>query len=228
MKISVIIPAYNEEKRIETCLKNIVTQIEKPFEVIVVDNNCTDKTAEIARKFGAKIVKEKEQGTRSARDAGFNAAKGDIIARTDADTLVPLDWTRKIRESFEQDDALLGLSGPGRYYDIPSFIQYKNWISSMAPQFLRFFMKHDGLLGFNLAIRRETWNLVKKEVCLDDKNIHEDGDLAIHIARHGKVKLDRSMVARTSLRQLKKIEKLYDYLIRRSFQTVSRKRHPRN
>ena len=57
--ISIVIPAYNEEKRIEACLKNIVTQIEKPFEVIVVDNNCTDKTAEIAREFEQNNLKIK-------------------------------------------------------------------------------------------------------------------------------------------------------------------------
>jgi hypothetical protein len=84
------------------------------------------------------------------------------------------------------------------------------------------------MLGFNLAIRKDTWDLIKNEVCLDDMKIHEDGDLAIHVARHGKVSLDHSMVVHTSLRQLKKRGKLFDYLIRRSFETVSRKRHPKS
>ena len=62
MKVSVVIPSYNEEKYIGRCLEGIALQIEKPDEVIVVDNNCTDKTVEIAEKFGATIIKEKKQG----------------------------------------------------------------------------------------------------------------------------------------------------------------------
>jgi len=62
MKISVVIPAYNEEKLLKKTLESIRDQIEKPFEIIVVDNNSTDKTAQVAKKMGAIVIKEVKQG----------------------------------------------------------------------------------------------------------------------------------------------------------------------
>ncbi len=225
MKISVIIPVYNDAKYLKACLKSLKEQAEKPYEIIVVDNNSTDNTVEVAKKFGAKIIKEKVQGIRPARDAGFNAAKGDILARTDADTIVPQDWTKRIRESFEKDSALLGLSGTAHYYDIPNILQQKNWIATSAPKFVKFFMKHDGMLGFNLALSKKTWDMVKNEVCLDDKQMHEDADLAIHIAKYGKVFFDKNIIVHTSLRQIKLKTELIDYLVLKSIKTVWHKKH---
>jgi glycosyltransferase involved in cell wall biosynthesis len=219
-KISVVVPTFNEEARIETCLNKILDQIEKPFEIIVVDNNSTDKTAKIAQKMGAKIVKETVQGRRAARDAGFNAATGDIIARTDADTLVPTDWTKKIRKAFEKDWDLLGYSGSGHFYGFPSFLQFNNWLATGSSRFVKTTMKHDGMMGFNLAIKKQAWDLIKNEVCLEDKIVHEDMDLAIHIARHGKVKFDKSLVVHTSSRQIRNLKVLIEYIFR-GFKTAA-------
>jgi glycosyltransferase involved in cell wall biosynthesis len=224
-KISVVIPAFNEELRIATCLNKILAQIEKPFEIIVVDNNSTDKTARIAKKMGAKVVKESVQGRRAARDAGFNAATGDIIARIDADTLIPPDWTRKIREHFEKDEKLMGVSGSAHYYDFPEMLQYKNWIIPGASQFVKFFRRHDGLFGFNLALRKSVWEKIKGEICLDDDKIHEDTDLAIHIAKYGKVLLDKTILVETSLRQLQRKKEYFDYFVLKTLRSVDPRRH---
>jgi glycosyltransferase involved in cell wall biosynthesis len=63
MKISIVIPAHNEELSIEATLKAAQSQDYPDFEIILVDNNCTDKTAEIATKMGVKVVSEKNKGT---------------------------------------------------------------------------------------------------------------------------------------------------------------------
>ena len=102
MKVSVVIPAFNEEKYIGKCLKSVVNQIMPADEIIVVNNNCTDKTEVIAKKFGARIVKEKVQGMTPARNRGFNSVKYEIIARTDADTVVPKDWIKIIKNNFKK------------------------------------------------------------------------------------------------------------------------------
>ncbi|GBD34499.1 putative glycosyltransferase [bacterium HR35] len=86
MKISVIIPAYNEEKGIESTIKRIPKEV---FEIIVVDNNSADKTAEIAKKLGAKVIKETKQGYGYALQKGFKTAQGDIIVTLDADGQYP-------------------------------------------------------------------------------------------------------------------------------------------
>ncbi len=227
MKISVVVPAYNEEKFLEACLKSLANQIEKPYEIIVVDNNSTDKTVEIAKKYHAKIVKEPNQGRTPARNAGFNLAKGDVIARTDADTRVPRDWTKKIRKAFEKDPELLGLSGTAYFDRIPNFLQFHTWLVTGSSKFIKLTMKHDGMMGFNLAVHKKAWEMVKNEICLDDRIVHEDADLAIHIARHGKVFFDDKIVVRTAPRQLEKIENIVEYA-HRGVKTIRHHRKHKN
>ncbi|GIW67109.1 MAG: hypothetical protein KatS3mg095_1007 [Candidatus Parcubacteria bacterium] len=101
MKISVIIPAYNEEKGIENTLKRIPKEV---FEIIVVDNNSTDKTAEIAKKLGAKVVKETKQGYGYALQKGFNIAQGDIIVTLDADGQYPGEKILELVEYLIKND----------------------------------------------------------------------------------------------------------------------------
>jgi len=82
-KISVIIPCYNEEKTIENVLKNIPNFID---EIIVVDNNSTDKTSEIVRKF-KKVLLEKEfiQGYGASIKRGIIKSRGEIVTIMDGD-----------------------------------------------------------------------------------------------------------------------------------------------
>ena len=97
MKISIIIPAYNEETYIRECLKHVLDQIEPADEIIVVNNNSSDKTVEIIKEFPVTLVNETQQGMIPARNRGFNEATGDILIKTDADTQVPTDWVKKIK-----------------------------------------------------------------------------------------------------------------------------------
>jgi glycosyltransferase involved in cell wall biosynthesis len=90
--ISVIIPAFNEEKFLGNCLFSLKNQDFNDFEIIVVDNNSRDKTSKIAKKFGVKLVSEKNQGAALARNRGAKEAKGEILAFTDADTILPKNW----------------------------------------------------------------------------------------------------------------------------------------
>jgi len=101
MLISVIIPAYNSEKTLEQCLKSVLSQTEINFEVIVVDNNSTDKTKEIINHFckidkRVRYVFEPKKGRGAARNAGIKLAKGKIIAMTDSDCIVPNNWLKEI------------------------------------------------------------------------------------------------------------------------------------
>lgn len=192
MRISIVIPAYNEEKHLAKCLQSIAEQTEKPDEVIVVDNNCTDKTAEIAQKFGARVVKEKNQGIAYGRNAGFNAAKYEIIGRTDADARLPHDWVTKVKENFK-DESVAAISGP-------IFFSNKKlaFLSVILFRFLSFFLMHNALFGPNIALRKSAWEKIKKDVCLEDKKVHEDIDLSIHIFKIGKIKFDRTLVVEAS------------------------------
>ena len=204
MKVSVVIPAYNEEKYIEKCLKSVISQIKKPDEIIVVDNNCTDKTVEIAKKFGARIVKEKKQGMIFARNAGFNAARYEIIARTDCDTILPKDWISKILKAFK-DPNLGALSGPTSNYNWPKTAQVTHLPIIALFDVLGILFKNGCLYGPNMSLRKNVWEKVKQDVCLDDKKVHEDIDLAIHLNKLTKIKFDNNLIVKTMRVRWKKI-----------------------
>lgn len=81
MKVSIVIPTLNEEKNLPKVLKNIPKDV---YEVIVVDGHSKDKTVEIAKKFGSKVIFD-DKGKGSALRKGMKAAKGDIVIMMDAD-----------------------------------------------------------------------------------------------------------------------------------------------
>lgn len=97
--VAVIVPAFNEQKSIESCLRTIL-QCKPPeggFEIIAVDDGSTDRTAEIVRSVAAqdhrvKLVQQSNRGKGSAQNTGVRATRATQILVTDADTLVPSDW----------------------------------------------------------------------------------------------------------------------------------------
>ncbi|MFJ7666614.1 glycosyltransferase [Lysinibacillus sp. NPDC097195] len=91
IKISVIIPAHNEEKYIAKCLESIAkasTLLQGKVEVIVVLNRCTDRTEEIAQSFNCITLQNNDKNLSKIRNAGVNIAKGEIIVTVDADTMM--------------------------------------------------------------------------------------------------------------------------------------------
>lgn len=210
MKVSVVIPVFNEEKYIKNCLEHVLKQVEKPDEVIVVDNNCTDNTIQIAGNFPVRIIKENQQGTIQARDKGFNTAKYSIIARTDADTEVPEDWIKKIKIHFK-DKNLVALAGPSYFSDIPDVFQVSDWPTVVFFKSFHKISGHHCLYGPNMAIRKSAWLLVKDEACKRDNEVHEDIDLALHIAKYGEIKFDSTLVVTSSPRRWRKFKPYLEY-----------------
>ncbi|MBK1871741.1 glycosyltransferase [Marinobacter sp. 1-3A] len=95
--ISVIVPAHNEEKYISQCLESLAAQDypKQKYEVIVVDNNSTDQTSEIANNFEVKIVQKTSGPVGAVRNAGAKLANGELLAFIDADCVAPADWLSK-------------------------------------------------------------------------------------------------------------------------------------
>jgi glycosyltransferase involved in cell wall biosynthesis len=86
LKLSVVIPCYNEEDGVREVIGRMPRSID---EIVVVDNNCTDRTAEVARSLGARVVAEKVPGYGAAYKAGLAAATGDVIVTLDGDGTYP-------------------------------------------------------------------------------------------------------------------------------------------
>src|SRR5712691_9068546 len=98
-RITVVIPCLNEEEGIQKVLEALPPLVD---EVIVVDNNSTDRTAEVARKRGALVVKESCRGYGRAYKKGFSQATGDIIITLDGDHSYPVDALSYLVEAFLQ------------------------------------------------------------------------------------------------------------------------------
>src|SRR3989344_1403190 len=99
--LSVIIIAYNEEKRIEQCLRSVawVNEI-----VVVVDDKSTDKTAEISRKYTSKVYLHRFEGYGKQKQFALNHATGEWVLSLDADEVVSLDLRKEITEKIRNPE----------------------------------------------------------------------------------------------------------------------------
>lgn len=128
MRLSFVIPAYNEEAYLPACLESILAQITPELkdstEIIVVNNASTDRTREVALRYpGVKLVDEPRKGLTYARQAGFAASSGELIANIDSDSRLTPGWLAKVMAAFEEAPKnparpLVSFSGPFLYFDL--------------------------------------------------------------------------------------------------------------
>lgn len=188
--ISVVVPAYNEEKTLERCLGSLSGQhTSLPYEVIVVDNNSTDNTERIAQTFQKKmrirVVHERKKGRGAARQAGFRAAKGEVILSTDADAVVPSNWVEILATTL-LTKSIVAVTGTSNVKDSSLFVNHAyNVIQPMSMIVYRLFFGHYWLSGFNFGIRRDVY--VQSGGFDRNLNVIEDIDLSFQVARLGRI-----------------------------------------
>ncbi|MGA2118121.1 MAG: glycosyltransferase [Bryobacteraceae bacterium] len=110
MLISAVIPAFNEQVYLPATLSSLrdaISVCRCGTELIVVDNESADRTREVARSFGATVVHESVHNISRVRNAGASAARGDVLAFVDADTIVPRDFLERVAEAMG-DPACVG------------------------------------------------------------------------------------------------------------------------
>lgn len=202
--ISLIVPAYNEEDYLPACLDAIMSNVAgEALEIIVIDNNSTDRTRQIIEGYpGVTYVFEPHKGITRARQCGFQAASGEIIAYVDADTQPPAGWITQIREQFAARESLACLSGPYSFYDLG---RARNGISRAWFIAARPLYKLTGymMVGGNFAIRRD----VLEKMGGFDRTIEfygEDVDIGKRARSHGKVLFSPRFVMPTSGRRMRK------------------------
>ena len=200
--ISIVIPVYNEAERLSACLDAIALLRPRPLEVIVVDNNSDDESYEIASRYSfVTVLRETRQGVVYARNRGFNAAHGSIIGRIDADTLLPVDWIKRVFGIFE-DPTISAVSGAAHYYDF-ALSQLADGLDGYFRYHLAAQLKDTNFLwGANMAVRRSAWRSVRGSLC-NQGMMHEDFDLAIHLQALGHcVVYDETLLAGVSSRRI--------------------------
>lgn len=189
MKVSVIIPAYNEEKYIKKCLKSINNQTlrREEYEVIVCDDASTDKTSTIAKKYADKLIRLKKCKTiGEVRNKGAKKAKGEILLFVDADTKLKSDFLQKILEC----KTTFGIS-KNLYYGDEDFISLLNILNNfflkniprlaVTPGCCMYINKKEfnRIGGFNKDYKRNEDNLFfqklfkqKKKISLVDSKVY--------------------------------------------------------
>lgn len=201
--VSIVIPVYNEAEQLGVCLEAIAAQTVTPYEVIVVDNNSTDGTAAATRRFGfVTLLQESKQGVVHARNHGFDTAKGEIIARIDADTILPLGWIAQVQSIFQSPTRVSAVSGAPHYYDFPlaRLADAVDW--PLRARLARKLKRTNFLWGANMAVRRSDWLKVRGVLC-SAQGMHEDFDLGIHLQEYGlDVVYDEQLVAGVSSRRI--------------------------
>ncbi len=196
MRISFVIPAYNEERLLPKCLDSVERELARTpcdAEVIVVNNASTDRTGEVARGYPAfRVVDEAHKGLVRARAAGLAASTGDVIANIDSDTMLPEGWLEKVLKEFTDDPELAALSGPHVYYDLSAlqgvFVKLFYCIGYISYLLSRLFLGSGVMLqGGNFIVRRT----YLERAGGFDTSIEfwgEDTDIARRMSRVGKVK----------------------------------------
>jgi glycosyltransferase involved in cell wall biosynthesis len=188
ISVSVVVPVFNEERVIQRCLDALLAQSEALDEIIVVNNNSTDGTADVLALYPSlTIVAESRKGITYARTAGFNAARSSIIARIDADTVVAPNWAETMRSKFEADPQISAVAGGAGVAEVSPRGRF--WARWYYRSFRRWHQRSIGvtpmMYGFNGALRKSAWEEIRDLTTLDDLRISEDVDVTISLLKTG-------------------------------------------
>jgi glycosyltransferase involved in cell wall biosynthesis len=187
--ISIIIPAYNEERHIKACLTSIVN-VDYPktgYEVILVDNGSTDRTKEIAGQFDIAIFTDQDRNVSGLRNLGAKYAKGEILAFIDADCLATPQWLKNASLHI-QNNKLAAWGAPPEIPDNPTWVQ-ETW-----------FIVRKKEIQLEMVEWLESMNLfVRKTLFLNVGGFNEslvtceDVDFCYRISNYGKILSDTAL-----------------------------------
>ncbi len=203
MKISVVIPVYNEEERILNTLNHIYDNSEQPFEVIVADGCSTDKTVELIRQYYPQVivVNNERKSAAAGRNVGIKKAKGTVIAFTDGDCLVDKGWLKQIRIAFESNE-IDGVGG--KVLVAPPINHYEEYWGNLAWKLIMNFPDegyevkeqtlNDAFVTANCAYKRKLLYEIKGFSNFFANNA-EDVDLCWRALKHGaKLRYEPSII----------------------------------
>jgi len=218
MKLSFIIPAYNEEHYIAHCLDAITAAIGGPdravgkdadYEIIVVDNNSTDGTSAVVQRYRhVTLLHELRRGANRARETGFEASHGDLVAFLDSDTEVVPGWISLVEEEFMRDPELVCVSGPFVFYDLPVTMRVLtrtfdclSWVVYFVNRFI--LRATSAIQGGGAVVRSSALRKIGGHN-VDLKFYGDDADLAKRLNKIGKVVFSFRFSLRSSGRRIAK------------------------
>lgn len=186
--LSIIIPAHNEEKYIEHCLRSIKNQKFEDCEVIVICDSCTDKTREIAKKYTKKVYDIKKKNVSAARNYGANKAKGNVLVFLDADCSIAPNLLSEINRTINKGY----VGGVTKTKQLENLWKAKI-LWSIGNFFRHFFLAASGML-FCKANAFTGYD--------EARHLAEDTDLILKLKKKGKLKYITNSFIKTSSRRL--------------------------
>lgn len=211
-RVSVIIPAYNEENYITKTLEALRLQDYPNYEVLVVNNASTDRTAEVVSAFifrngltfKFRLLHEKRQGTQFARECGRKFATGGIIAQLDADCLPPRQWISTGVGLLHAKNAA-AVAGPYDYFDGKRFVRMFTYISQLLilqplNTLIQFFRRGGVAIGGNMFIRA---SILERAGGYNTalRFYGDDVDIALKVSRYGHLLFTRKIMVKSSSRR---------------------------
>ena len=112
IRASVVVPVYNAQRTLETCLSSLCDQTlpRDQYEIVVVDDGSTDRSPEIARQYRVRQLVQANQGPAVARNAGARIATGEVVLFTDSDCVPTKNWIEEMVRPFD-DPSVVGVAG---------------------------------------------------------------------------------------------------------------------
>lgn len=219
--VTVVIPVRDDASLLRRCLEALDRQTWPPDEVIVVDDGSQDASGDVAADHGARVVSQSPRGIASASAAGYDVARGDLIARLDADSLPPDDWLERLLQVLIDDASIDAVTGDAWFLHASPRVRRRAasvYLGAYRAVLLPT-LGHTPLFGSNMAFRRDVWSQVAAEVHRDDDLLHDDLDLSFHIGRTRRIRHVRGAPVGISARPLRLDGDLL-HRVRRGFHTV--------
>jgi len=204
--ISIVIPAWNEEENIFKALSSLASNdTDLNAEIIVINNNSTDRTQEILDELGVLNFFEPVQGIAAARDKGLEKAKGKYYLMADSDTYYPPDWINLMVQPMLESEEIKGTYGRYAYVPPAEMGRFIFWIYERITGVLVFIRRkkheHMNTMGFNMGFVTETgretggFNVKKNRVFNNSEESEEytseseDGTITLNLKKKGKLQL---------------------------------------
>ncbi|MFQ5963106.1 MAG: glycosyltransferase [Candidatus Scalinduaceae bacterium] len=185
--ISVIVPVYNGEKTIESCIKSLQNQScpNETYEIIVVDDGSTDSSPNILEGLGIRFITQPNRGPATARNRGAQIAKGNILLFTDADCVADKRWIEEMVRPFSNPE-IVGVKGSYKTLQKELIARFAQAEFEERYRLQKRFEFIDFVDSYSAGFRKDVFFEIggfDESFPLPD---HEDVDLSYRLSRAGK------------------------------------------
>lgn len=194
-EVSIVMPAYNEEKNIVPTLASLCNNTtSRSVEIIVVNNNSKDNTENLVKACGVTCILETTQGITPARNTGLANATGKYILNADADTIYPKDWIEEMIKPLANDNNVAITYGRFSFIPVGNTGRYTYFFYEYFSDLSKLYNKHFkteavNVYGFNSGFRREQG--LQVDGFNHPPGSNEDGYLALKLNKKGFGKMFR-------------------------------------